>query len=233
MSTVDGADTREPGVPDDDEAEAARDAEESRLIAAQALYFYGVARARLWRSARPGPGEQDVMRVRYRDMEALVRPTTYDLPPLDEDRLLAHQRVLETAMRRGTVLPAPYGIVFRGRRQLIRMLQDQYVAIDEGLSFLDGHWELRLHIGARDANESMAELADLAMQLYSELRRHARAAVPFAADEQRLVSAAFLVERTAWIEFIERSDDLGTAHPELVFDVTGPWPAYDFVRIVP
>jgi hypothetical protein len=210
--------------PEGDEREARR---------GQALYFYGVARARAWRAGRTSSAEADVMRVRYRDLEALVAARTYDLPPFDEDHLLAHQRVLEAAMHRGTVLPAPYGIVFRGRRQLIRMLQDQYVALDEGLSFLDGYWELRLHIGAAEAGEHSAELADLAMQLYSEMRRQARAAVPFPADNRRLVSAAFLVERTAWVEFVERSDDLAAAHPELVFDVTGPWPAYDFVHITP
>ncbi len=216
----------------DDEGDGSE--EDRRLRRAnQALYFYGVMRVRAWRGGRISAVESDVVRVRYRDLEALVAPTIYDLPPFDEDHLLLHQRVLEAAMHRGTVLPAPYGIVFRGRRQLIRMLQDQYVALDEGLSFLDGYWELRLHIGAAEPGDHSAELTDLAMQLYSEMRQQVRAAVPFAADARRLVSAAFLVERSAWVEFVERSDDLSAAHPELVFDVTGPWPAYDFVRIAP
>lgn len=201
--------------------------------ALQALYFYGVGRARTWRGGRISTDEGDVQRVRYRDLEALVSPTTYDLPPFDEAHLLVHQRVLESAMHRGTVLPAPYGIVFRGRRQLIHMMQDQYVALDEGLAFLDGYWELRVHISAPTTGEAVPELADAAMQIYSEMRRHARAAVPFPSDGRRLVSAAFLVERDAWIEFIERADDLGLAHPDLTFDVTGPWPAYDFVHISP
>jgi hypothetical protein len=219
------------GRPDADAARNAPDAQSPR--AHQALYFYGVARARTWRGGRISSTEGDVQRVRYRDLEALVAPASYDLPPFDEAHLLAHQRVLEAAMHRGTVLPAPYGIVFRGRRQLIHMMQDQYVAIDEGLSFLDGYWELRVHISSPSAPETAPELADAAMQIYSELRRHARAAVPFPADGRRLVSAAFLVERTAWIEFVEHADDLGAAHPELSFDVTGPWPAYDFVHISP
>ena len=215
MSTV-------PETPDSDERGGAR----------QALYFYGVCRARAWRGGRiTTSADGEVMLVRYRDIEALVAPASYEVPALDEDHLLGHQRVVEAAMRRGTVLPVPYGIVFRGRRQLIRMLQEQYIALDEGLSFLDGHWELRLHIGAREPGEVAPELADLAMQMYSELRRQAHAAVPFAATGQRLVSAAFLVERTAWVEFVERADDLGSAHPELLFDVTGPWPAYDFVHV--
>jgi len=199
----------------------------------QALYFYGIARARSWRGGRISGANDGVQRVRYRDIEALVAPVAYDLPPFDDEHLLAHQRVLEAAMHRGTVLPAPYGIVFRGRRQLIHMMQDQYVSIDEGLSFLDGYWELRVHISSPAAAETAPELVDAAMQIYSEMRRRARAAVPIPTEGKRLVSAAFLVERTAWIEFVEHADDLGLAHPELSFDVTGPWPAYDFVHISP
>lgn len=211
---------------------AAARKERAELGSSQALHFYGVSRARTWRGGRVGKVEgEEVLRVRYRDLEALVSPVPYELPTLDEEHVLAHQRVVETAMRRSTVLPAPYGIVFRGRRQLIRLLQEQYLVLDEGLSFLDGNWELRMHIAPAVAGDGESELGDLAMQLYAEMRRHARAAVPFPAEKGRLLSAAFLVDRAAWIEFVERSDDLGSAHPELNFDVTGPWPPYDFVRI--
>jgi len=204
----------------------------ARLAPQQAIYFYGVTRAKSWRGGRVGAVEgEDVLRVRYRDLEALVRPVPYEIPALDEEHVLAHQRTVESAMRRSTVLPAPYGVVFRGRRQLIRLLQDQYLVLDEGLSLLEGHWELRLHISVTAAHEPDLELSDVAMQLYSELRRHARAAVPFAAEGRRLMSAAFLVDRSAWIEFMDRAEDLGNAHPEVSFDITGPWPPYDFVRI--
>lgn len=191
--------------------------------ASDGLYLYGVVRSRAWRAGGEG---DDMVRVRYRDLEALVRPAAYRVPRLDDSGVHEHQRFVEAAMRRGTILPAPFGVVFRGRRAAIRFLEDQYIALDEGLAFLDGHWELRLHI-AGDPEEQ--DLKELATHLYSELRRFARAAIPLASGEGRLLSAAFLVERSAWIEFVERSDDLGTTHPELVFDVTGPWPPYDFV----
>lgn len=195
----------------------------------QAMYFYGVVRARGWRGRTD---EDEIARVRYRDIEALVRPVPYTMPPLDQEHVQDHQRAVERAMRRGTILPAPYGVVFRGRRQLIRLLQDQYLVFDEGLSFLDGHWELRLHVTAAAAVDVRADLRDVATDVYTELRRFARAAVPFPRDDRRLLSAAFLVERTSWLEFMERVSQLNTANPELGFDITGPWPAYDFVRIV-
>ena len=220
---------REPPDEPEDVSGVVSDAPQSPATL-QAMYFYGVTRARGWRPVGLGRGdEEDVVRIRYRDIEALVRPAMYELPPLDDVHVQAHQRAVERAMRRGTVLPAPYGIVFRGRRQLIRLLQDQYLVFDEGLSFLDGHWELRLHVVA--AAESRQELRDIAAQVYTELRRFARAAVPFPAEEKRLLSAGFLVERASWLEFMERAEEMGSAHPELAFDITGPWPPYDFVRI--
>lgn len=211
-------------------AEVGRDAADPHAAATEALYFYGVARGRAWRARARGEAD-GVLRIRYRDIEALARHAAFETPTLDDSALAAHQRVLETAMRAGTVLPAPFGIVFRGRRPLLRMLQDQYEALDEGLHFLDGHWELRIHVSAAAPDAAGPQLSDLAMQLYSELRRGVRAAVPFPRDNERLLSAAFLVERTAWLDFMQRADDLGIQHPELSFDITGPWPAYDFVRL--
>jgi hypothetical protein len=207
-------------------------AERASLEAGQALQLFAVARARSWRGGRVSRvRDEDVMRVRYRDLEALVRAVSWEVPPLDDERVLGHQRVVESAMRRGTVLPLPYGVIFRGRRPLIRLLQEQYLVIDEALSFLEGHWELRLHIAPVSAEENSELLGDVALACYADLRRHARAAVPLPREGKRLLTAAFLVERATWVEFVERADDFGTAHPELVFDVTGPWPAYDFVRI--
>lgn len=205
--------------------------EEPAPPATGALYLYGVTRSRGW---RPGPRDEadGLVRIRYRGIEALARATVFELPRLDDSAVFAHQRVLDAALRRGNVLPAPFGIVFRSRRQLLRMLQEQYTVLTEGLDFLESHWELRIHILPAGGSAVSAPLHDLALQVYTELRRTVRAGVPLpAGDEGRLLGAAFLVERSAWLDFMQRADDLGQQHPELSLDITGPWPAYDFVRL--
>ena len=194
------------------------------------LYLYGVVRARGWRGFERRSSE--IQRIRYRDIEALVKTTGFELPRDVDAGLADHQKVVEGMMRRATVLPAPFGVVFRGKRPLIRMLQDQYLVFDEGLSLLEGHWELRLHISSAAVGEVEDALSNEAMEIYSELRRFARAAVPFPSEGKRVLSSAFLVDRTSWVEFIERIEDFGSHHSALTFDVTGPWPAYDFVRLV-
>lgn len=193
------------------------------------LYLYGIVRARGWRGLERRA--RALQRVRYRDIEALVKAVPFELPGDANDRVREHQSALESIMRRTTVLPAPFGVIFNGRRALIKLLQEQYLVLDEGLGLLDGNWELRMHVTADAVGDAAVELSDEAMTVYAELRRFARAAVPLP-NEEKLLSAAFLVERTSWVEFIGRIETFGQQHKHLTFDVTGPWPAYDFVRVV-
>jgi hypothetical protein len=194
------------------------------------LYLYGVVRARAGRAITRN--QREIQRVRYRDIEALARTTTFQLPAASAEGVKAHQEVVEAMMRRVTILPVPFGLVFKGRRPLVRLLQEQYLVFDEGLSLLDGHWELRLHISAKAPGKHDTALSDESVEIYTDLRRYARAAVTFVNENDRLLSSAFLVDRTSWVEFIERIEDIERHHETLSFDVTGPWPAYDFVRIV-
>jgi hypothetical protein len=205
---------------------------EGRERGGPGFYLLGLVRGTGRRVANLARGlGPDLQRVPYRDLVALVRPTTFHLPTLDPPQLLEHQRAVEYVMRRSTILPAPPGVVFRGRRPLLKFMEDQYLVLEEGLALLEGHWELRVHI-AGAAGWNAEELERLAAETYGELRRHARAAVPFPPREERIYSAAFLVGRDGWIEFVERAEDLGAAQAGLVLDVTGPWPPYDFVRLV-
>lgn len=198
---------------------------------ATGYHLYGVVRSGArWQVLRRRASDLEaVSRVRFRDLEALVRRGSFDLPTLEKDGLLGHQRVVDETMRRETILPAPYGVVFRGRREVIQFLEDQYLVLDEALSLVDDHWELRLHISPQ--GQAGHDDAEVASGIYSELRRFARAALPFAPEGERVFSAAFLVPRGTWVDFWERAEDIGTDHPDLVLDLTGPWPPYDFIRM--
>lgn len=194
-------------------------------------YLYGISRAGAWRGFRGGSSDrEELLRIRYRDLDAVVRPVAFSMPDYDRDRIQEHQRIVWSASQREGLLPAPFGVVFRGRRAVIRFLQDQYIPLDEGLALVEGHWELRMHVAPAD-EETRPEAGEAALHAYSELRRFARSAFPFAHERDRVLSAAFLVPRTQWLQFMDRAEELSRRHPELVFDITGPWPPYDFVRM--
>ena len=197
------------------------------------LALVGVQRAKSWRGRHANTeGAEAFVHVRYRDLEALARAAPFELPEYDLDAVQNHQRMVETAMRRGSIVPAPFGLVFHGRRPLIKLMQEQYLMLDEALSFLDGQCEVRLHLTPADGAEPDDELLHGATQVYSDLRRLARAAVPFPREGRKLLGAAFLVDKTGWVEFIQRAEDLAAAQGDLTVDITGPWPPYDFVRFV-
>ncbi|UCC71748.1 MAG: GvpL/GvpF family gas vesicle protein [Gemmatimonadota bacterium] len=209
-------------------------AEQTDATEQQGLLLHGIVRARGSERAlaklKGTPGDE---LVEHRGLAALVHAVPYRLPDWNKEFIQQHSATIERAMRRATIVPAPYGIVFRSREHVVDFLEDQHVALDEALSFLDGAFEMRLHIqpSGRRPDVSEGELADQAASFYTSLRRRSRAAFTLPPAGRRVLSAAFLVNRADWVAFVEYADELDADHPEFQFDLTGPWPPYDFVRV--
>lgn len=209
--------------------------EEPQVQERQGLLLHGVVRARGHERAlaklKGTAGDDDL--IEHRGVAALVRTVPYRLPDWNRELIQQHSTTIERAMRRATIVPAPYGIVFRDREHVLEFLEDQHVAIDEALSFLDGAFEMRLHVqpSGRRPDVSEGDLTDQAASFYTALRRRSRAAFTLPAEGRRVLSAAFLVSRADWVSFVEYADELDADHPEFQFDLTGPWPPYDFVRV--
>lgn len=219
---ISGGDGSANARPDQDEGEAA-----------DGYYLYGVVRVGAgWEVLRRRPdSEREVIRLRHRDLEAVVRRSPLEPPAPDLSSVRAHQRVIDGTMRQGSILPAPFGVVFRGRDRILQFLEDQYGPLDEGLSLVDGHWEHRLHVLSSEPGKPKERHAELASEAYSHLRRYTRSAITFPPQGRRIFSAAFLVEKDQWVEFFERVEELSSGYPELELDLTGPWPPYDFVQM--
>ena len=226
---------RDDGRPSDDTdagaiAAVRREAREAGGDTSSGYYLYGVNRAGAWRAGISAKEREELIRIRYRDLEAVVRAVPFAMPEVDREAVQEHQRIVWSASKRDTLLPAPAGIVFKGRRAVIRFLQEQYIPLEEGIALVEGHWEIRLHLKPA-MPEGRSEAAEAALQVYGELRRFARAAFPFAHEDEHVLSAAFLVNRSSWLQFMDQAEELGHRYTDLIFDVTGPWPPYDFIRI--
>jgi hypothetical protein len=135
------------------------------------------------------------------------------------------------ALLSGDVVPAPAGTVFAGDAEVTAFLAASYTSLRSALARVRGRWEYRLHVSLADAAFPEAKALDLATHMYAELRRLARAAVPFPRDAPRVLSAAFLVERAASEAFRDRVDQLSALNAALELDLTGPWPPYDFITL--
>jgi hypothetical protein len=94
----------------------------------------------------------------------------------------------------------------------------------------------RVHVwrpGPAEEREAGSDLAAVAAESLRALRRTAVTTVPLRLEKVTgiVLSAAFLVEQELWKEFVSEVEAQGRRAPNLRFEVTGPWPPYDFVQM--
>ena len=200
-------------------------------MALTALKLYGVTL--LDRDSRT-PISSEASLVPYRDLGALVKSAPFAPVARCDDELTLYHRVVEDAFRRGAVLPAPFGVVFRSTEHVRQWLEQNYIALSEGIHFVVGRCETRVHIAdaGDQPTETSADLEAAAAECFRLLRRTAVAAVPVQNEQERgVLSGAFLLDQDRWDEFADQVREQTRRSDALEFEQTGPWPPYDFVRL--
>ena len=173
--------------------------------------------------------------VPFRDLGAVVSGA--DSIPVDvgDSEISEYHTVIDSIFARRSVLPAPIGVLFRSEETLLRWMELHYVVLSEGLSFVDGRCQVRVHIiqDVKSAAASGADLNAIATESFRLLRRNSVAAVPLKGEPgtSEVFSAAFLIVRDRLSEFADLAAEEGKRRPELRVEITGPWPPYDFVRM--
>jgi hypothetical protein len=178
----------------------------------------------------------DTELVAVRDIAAICGRTEYARQDPSPERIEHFADVVTAYSKRGTVLPAPVGVVFRSAEAVQRWLELHYVALSDGLSFVDNRLVGRVHVwrpGPAEDREAGTDLAAAAAESLRALRRSAVTTVPLRVEKVTgiVLSAAFLVETELWKEFASQVEEQGRRAPHLRFELTGPWPPYDFVQM--
>ena len=178
-----------------------------------------------------------VEEVAVRDLAALAVAAPFARMEPSAQDVERYRAVVEAVFREHPVLPAPLGTVFRSREQLQRWLELHYSTLSEGLAFVGERQVARVHVARRTSDpaerEEGTDLAETAAEIIRTLRRQAVAVLPLRTEHLTgiVVSSAFLVERDLWQAFAESVETERQRHPNLDVRLTGPWPAYDFVRM--
>jgi hypothetical protein len=172
--------------------------------------------------------------IRVRDLGAAVRPAPA-APPDPEAAAADSERLLDALFVRGAVLPAPPGLVFRSAETLKQWLEQNYVGLAEGVAFLSGRCEARVHVRAAGhglSAETIEEASQAAADAMRALRRGAVASVTLPDALPPVVSSvAFLLKTTDWAMFTDAVVDQERRYANLRFEQTGPWIPHDFVRL--
>jgi hypothetical protein len=179
--------------------------------------------------------------IAFRDLGALVTDTTYSAPSATTQHVADYRRVVEGAFARQTIVPAPFGSVFRSRDALMRWLELHYFTLIEAVTFVSDRAMARVSVSFGEEPENTTAMsidADLldntADESFRLLRRHAVASLVMsnhAGGAAPAARASFLIEREKWDMFNDIVREEQKRLREMQVECTGPWPPYDFVRM--
>jgi hypothetical protein len=170
------------------------------------------------------------------DVGAVIRPAAFESVEVCDEQIDAFEEVVEAVFERQTILPAPFGVVFRNTDHVTRWLQMHYLTLTEAIHLVEGRCEVRVHMRQRNAEQIVEEpdtaATQAAMELYHTVSREADASVMLRRPGLNAVlSGAFLIDRSEWEAFSAIVAAQARQYESLVVEQTGPWPPYDFVRM--
>ena len=204
----------------------------------RALQLYGIISLDVSGTTSPVRG---VTVVAFRDVGALVTDSAYAAPSPTAQHIADYRRVVESAFARQTIVPAPFGSIFRSRDSLMRWLELHYFTLVEAVTFVADRAMARVSVSYGDEPENTTAMsidADLldttADESFRLLRRHAVASLVMTNHSGAAMPAArasFLIERDRWDVFNEIVREEQKRLREMHVECTGPWPPYDFVRM--
>lgn len=170
------------------------------------------------------------------DVAAVVRPCAFEPVEATDEAIGAFEQVIESVFERQTILPAPFGVVFRNTDHVTRWLQMHYLTLTEAIHLVEGRCEARVHLRSVDeasvSEEPDAAATEAAMEFYRVISREADASVMLRRPALHAVlSGAFLIDRSEWEALSGIVAVQARRYGTLRVEQTGPWPPYDFVRM--
>ena len=177
-----------------------------------------------------------VQLVAVRDLAAICEEVEHRAIAPDDAAVARYADVLAAYAVTSPVLPAPVGVVFRSPDSVKRWLELHYGALSEAMTFVENRVAGRVHVwrpGKAEEREVGADLAAAAAESLRVLRRTAIASLPLRVEKLTgiVLSAAFLVDSERWKDFKAEVDAQQRMTPSVRFELTGPFPPYDFVQM--
>jgi hypothetical protein len=182
-----------------------------------------------------------IVTVAFRGLGALVGETSYARVAPTPEQVTAYRQIVEGVFAERSILPAPFGTVFRNREGLTRWLELHYFTLIEALTFVEDRVMARVTIATEPrpevvndpgtAQTAAALLEATATESFRLLRRHAVASLVAPKAQPEVVQSSFLIDREKWGLFADIVGEEQKRFPDLSIEHSGPWPPYDFVRM--
>lgn len=189
-----------------------------------------------------GIGDNEVYMINYNDLAAVVSKAPLKEYEPDEESVAKHKEVSLEVLKKYTVLPVAFGMVFKNRGILISTMRKVYILLRKSLRIIDNKVELGVKaifpteedelknmLKGKSATEFRTECEHEFAETLNNVAVKSYKGKLF--SERLVLNMSFLVDKDKVDEFSKTLGKLDDKYAGLKVKYTGPWPPYNFVDI--
>ncbi|NHV97328.1 MAG: GvpL/GvpF family gas vesicle protein [Thaumarchaeota archaeon] len=171
----------------------------------------------------------EVYTIPYGDVAAVVSNAPFKEYTPNKENAYAHIQVMTLVMREHTVLPMAFGMVFKNEEVLRRVLERSRDELRKALNEIEGKAEFGVKV-VRPKGVELDE--DAFASEIGELRKLAvQTKLGKRFSRSLILNAYYLIRKEDVENFLNKARALEEKFKQLKFQVTGPWPPSNFVKI--
>lgn len=199
-------------------------------------YVYCIIKAQEGQKSFGNIGFQgkEVYTTTYKEFSPVVSDVMfkkYDLE--DEKEIKVHTYVINEVMKKCSVIPVAYGMVFKNKKLVEISMRSGYRAMKKAIKIVDNKVELGVKvILPKDFEEDLKKTEQYKSEILKNLNQVAFDFKNLNLFSERLImNTSFLVEKDKVQTFSDEVERLKNRYNFFKFQYSGPWSPYNFVDI--
>lgn len=175
-----------------------------------------------------------VYTIKYKDFSPVVSDVLFKKYDIEnEEDIKTHTYVVNEVMKKYSVIPVAYGMVFKNKKLVDISMRSGYKAMQKAIKTVDNKVELGVKVVLPkdyEGNEQKAQ--ECKSEFLKSLKQIAFDSKDLSLFSKRLImNTSFLVEKDKIEAFSDEIERLETKHDSFKVQYSGPWSPYNFVDI--
>lgn len=177
---------------------------------------------------------KEVYTIKYKDFSPVVSDVSFKKYEIDnEEDIKTHTSVVNEVMKKYSVIPVAYGMVFKNKKLVDISMRSGYKAMQKAMKIVDNRVELGVKvILPKDHEVDKQTVKEYKSEFLKGLKQIAFDSKDLSLFSKRLImNTSFLVEKDKIEAFSNEIEKLETNQNSFKVQYSGPWSPYNFVDI--
>ncbi|MCC4769479.1 hypothetical protein FXV91_04490 [Methanosarcina sp. DH2] len=177
---------------------------------------------------------KEVYTIKYKEFSPVVSDVPFKKYELEnEEEVKTHTYVVNEVMKRHSVIPVAYGMIFKNKKLVDISMRSGYKAMRKSIKIVDNRVELGVKvILPQDFDGDLQKAEQCKSEFLTDLKQIAFDSKDMSLFSKRLImNTSFLVEKDKIEAFSDEIERLETKYDSFKIQYSGPWSPYNFVDI--